>query len=250
MGKGAGLMIIDAHIHIGRGLLHGWEKEACLAEMDRLSIHSAVLVPWDQAIAVDNTLGNDAVLQLHAESPDRFVPFCTVNPWYGDRAVLELKRAIRLGAKGLKLHPVYQGFQLTDPHVHPVLRTAVDAGIPIYIPTGTPIMSMPLQLKYLAQLYTEGVFIQGHFGSTDFWIDAVPSVIDCPNVYVDTAYNLVSSINLAIRMVGAERIIFSSDAPYLSMESELEKFQWLILSEEQKALILGGNMERLLKGRK
>lgn len=243
-------MIIDAHVHIGRGLLHGWTKEACLLEMDRLGVQLAVAVPWDQAIAVDHAAGNDAMLELCFEFPDRFIPFCTVNPWFGDKALSELKRAIRQGAKGLKLHPVYQGFQLTDPHVLPVLRVAVDAGVPIYIPTGTPVMNMPLQLKYIAQLFTDGVFIQGHFGSTDFWIDAVPSVMDCPNVYIDTSYNLVSSIKKAISMVGAERVIYSSDAPYLSMEGELEKFHWLDLPEDQKGLILGGNIKRLLQGGK
>ncbi len=240
--------VIDAHCHVGHGIMNGLDAEILLGEMDRLGVQQAIIVPWDQAIAVYNEAGNSFMLELSGQYPERFIPFCTVNPWYEAKAIEELKRAIGAGSKGLKLHPVYQGFQLTDPMVKPILKLAVEAQMTIYIPTGTPIMNMPLQLKYWAEMFPEGIFIQGHFGSTDFWIDAVPSVADCPNVYVDTAYNMVSSVENAIRHVGAERVIYSSDAPYLGMESELEKISMISVSETDKAKILSGNILRLLHG--
>jgi predicted TIM-barrel fold metal-dependent hydrolase len=240
--------VIDAHCHVGRGIMNELDAQILLNDMDRLGIQQAVIVPWDQAIAVYNEAGNNYMVELSEEYPERFIPFCTVNPWYETKAIEELKRAIGAGCKGLKLHPVYQGFQLTDPIVKPILKLAVEAQVIIYIPTGTPVMNMPLQLKYWAEMFPEGIFIQGHFGSTDFWIDAIPSVVDCPNVSVDTAYNMVSSVENAIRHVGVDRVIYSSDAPYLGMESELEKIGMLSVSGADKAKILSGNITRLLKG--
>ncbi len=241
-------MIIDAHCHIGQGLMNGWEIETLIKEMNEHHIDKTILVPWDQAIAVHNEQGNRYVQEQSDKYPNRFIPFCTVNPWWGGEAVLELERAHSQGAKGLKLHPVYQGFQLSDPIVKPVIKAAVERNMPIYIPTGIPVMSMPLQLKHLAQEFTDGVFIQGHFGATDFWIDAIPSVVDCPNIYVDTAYNMISSIENAIKLVGSSRVIFSSDAPYMSLAGEIEKISWLTVSEEEREQICSGNIVRILEG--
>lgn len=226
--------------------MNGQPEGTLLRRMDRLGIERAIIVPWDRAIAVDNRAGNEYVARLAAERPDRFVPFCTVNPWYGDGALAELDRAIGEGARGLKLHPMYQGFQLTDPFVLPVVERAVKSGLPIYIPTGTPVASLPLQLSHLAEEFPEGIFIQGHFGFPDFWIDAVPSVLRAPNIYVDTAYNMPSSIENAISIVGSDRVIWSSDAPYLSLENEHEKLRMLDLSESVRRKIGRQNIMRVL----
>lgn len=239
---------IDAHCHVGKGMMNGWEKEELLAKMDQLQIEKTIIVPWDQAIAVYNREGNEYVTGLARKHDSRFIAFCTVNPWFGEQALEEIERAADDGAKGLKLHPPYQGYQLTDPLVSPVIEKAIMLGLPIYVPTGTPVNSLPMQLKYVADSYPEGTFIQGHFGSTDFWIDAIPSVINSPNIYVDMAYSMVSTTDLAIQAVGAERVIFSSDAPYLSLDSELEKLLSLNISEEERNKIGYENINRILQG--
>ncbi|WP_010273149.1 amidohydrolase family protein [Paenibacillus senegalensis] len=241
------MKIIDAHCHVGSGLMNGLDAGLLLERMDASGVDQAVLVPWDQAIAVYNEDGNRHVLELVKRYPERFLAFCTVNPWYGTKALEELRRARALGASGLKLHPVYQGFQISDPIVIPVLEEAVRLQMPVYIPTGTPVAAMPLQLKYVAGLFPEALFIQGHFGSTDFWIDAVPSITDSPNIYIDTAYSMVSSIEQIIHLVGCERVVFSSDTPYLSLENEVAKLKDLDISEEEREAIASGNILRLLE---
>jgi len=159
-----------------------------------------------------------------------------------------LDRAVGLGARGLKLHPAYQGFQLTDPFVLPVIERALRHGLPIYVPTGVPIVSMPMQLAYVAELYPQGIFIQGHFGFPDFWIDSIPSVEHRPNIYVDIAYNCISTVENAVATLGAERVIFSSDAPYLSLENEVDKLLSLNVTEEERTKIGYKNMKNILEG--
>ncbi|MDF2668114.1 MAG: amidohydrolase [Paenibacillus sp.] len=239
---------LDAHCHVGKGLMNGIDVQELLDGMDRANISKAVIVPWDQAIAVDNSVGNSFTLALTKQYPDRFDAFCVVNPWYGSKALDELDRAAAAGMKGLKLHPVYQGYQLTDPFILPVIERAISYRMPVYVATGTPVSSLPMQLSHVADLFPEGKFIQGHFGFPDFWIDAVPSVLKSPNIYIDTAYNMISSIEDAVKLFGAERVIFSSDAPYLSMEHEMSKFMSLELTEDERRLIGFDNMNALLEG--
>lgn len=239
---------IDAHCHVGHGFMNGIDVHELLEGMDQLNIEQAVIVPWDQAIAVDNKEGNQYTLELAYKHADRLISFCTVNPWFGSRALDEIDRAVALGAKGLKLHPAYQGFQISDPFVLPIVEKAIRYGLPIYIPTGVPICAMPMQLSYVASLFPEGVFIQGHFGFPDFWIDALPSVLNTPNIYVDISYNFVSSIEKAVSELGAERIIFSSDAPYLSQGAEIDKLLSLDITEKERQLIGYSNIMRILEG--
>lgn len=239
---------IDAHCHVGKGLMNGQDVRELLEAMDRLDIEQAVIVPWDQAIAVDNREGNQYTLKLASQHENRLISFCTVNPWFGQRALDELEYCVSYGAKGLKLHPPYQGFQLSDPFVLPVIEKALSYDLPVYVPTGIPIASMPMQLAYVADLYPEGTFIQGHFGFPDFWIDAIPSVEHRPNIYVDIAYNAISTIEHAVKTLGAERVIFSSDAPYLSLDNEVDKLLSLDISEAERKKIGYENMKGILEG--
>ncbi|MCD9026243.1 amidohydrolase family protein [Cohnella silvisoli] len=239
---------IDAHCHVGQGIMNGLDADKLLADMDRLEIEQAVILPWDRAIAVDNEEGNMFTLELAAKYPDRLISFCTVNPWFGYRALEEIDRCVALGTKGLKLHPPYQGFQISDPFVLPIIEKALTYSLPIYIPTGTPVAAMPMQLAYVADLYPEGTFIQGHFGFPDFWIDSIPSVEHRPNIYVDIAYNAISTIEHAVKTLGAERVLFSSDAPYLSLDNEIDKLLSLSITEEERQLIGRDNMKAILEG--
>lgn len=241
---------IDAHCHVGPGLTARQSPEALLRDMDGLGIERACISPWDAAIAVDNRAGNDYVLETARRYPGRFYAYASVNPWYARAAMDELRRAADKGACALELAPHLQGCQLTDGIVFPVVEAAIERGLPIYVPTGIPVSAMPMQLCYLARTYPQGIFIEGRYGFPDFWTDAHPSVQDTPNIYVDVSYNAPSTILNAIGAVGAKRVIFSSDSPYLSLQGEVEKLRSLPVEESALALVAGGNMEMLLRGRR
>lgn len=238
---------IDAHCHVGHGIMNGQGEDDLVRQMDRLGITKAIIAPWDQAIAVHNREGNDYVAQLVKKHPGRFDAFCTVNPWFGQDALSELDRAVGTGLKGLKLHPMYQGFVLTDPFMIPIIERAVAYQLPIYIATGTPVSSLPMQLAHIAEQYPETVFIQGHFGFPDFWIDALPSALRTPNIYIDTAYNSISTIEKSVEIFGADRVIFSSDAPYLSLENETKKLLSCKLTDEQRKKVCHDNMAAIME---
>jgi predicted TIM-barrel fold metal-dependent hydrolase len=52
---------------------------------------------------------------------------------------------------------------------------------------------------------------------------------------------------MAVRELGAERVVFGSHLPSRSLGTELGKILFAGLSEAQKRLVLGGNYRRLLR---
>ncbi len=59
---------------------------------------------------------NDELIKL-SENNKKIIPICTVHPYDGDSAVLELKRLKALGVKMIKLHPITQEFDIEDKRV-------------------------------------------------------------------------------------------------------------------------------------
>lgn len=67
-----------------------------------------------------------------------------------------------------------------------------------------------------------------------------------PDVYADTALASVSEITDYINEYGVDRIIFGSDFPFGDPRQELLKIMHLQISQKQKEIICGSNIQRLL----
>ena len=77
--------------------------------------------------------------------------------------------------------------------------------------------------------------------------DFLAAFKDRENIYFDTALAAQSTIREFVKKVGAERILFGSDIPFGTMGSELDKVLSLDVGDEEKALILSGNLKRLTR---
>ena len=238
--------IFDAHVTAGQTPYFGIEPAKLIALMDRHGIQRAMLSPVDRWLAVDNREGNDTLLSWIRRWPDRFWGYATANPWYEARAIAELERALDEGLCAIKLHPARQGFMLLEPMVNPVIALAQRRRVPVYVVTGVPIASMPLQLAELARRFPEAVFIMGRSGRTDFALDLIPSVRQASTIYVETVYNLPDTLEAVVQAIGVERVVFASDAPFTNLELEVGKLDRMTVGPEARAAILGGNLARLL----
>jgi predicted TIM-barrel fold metal-dependent hydrolase len=239
-------LVVDCHCHVGVGRDYQQTIDQQISEMDDFGIDRAVICPVDRCIAVENREGNDFVLAAAHAHPDRFYAFATANPWYGAKALAELRRALSEGARGIKLHPSLQGFLLCDDLVYQVLELAGEQKVPVYFHTGTPAFAQPMHIAELALRFPQVKLIMGHMGSTDFWIDAVPSAQLAPNIYLDTSWSLPDKVRRAIQGVGVERVLFSTDSPLSSYVVEMGCRNATTLSETEQSLVMGGNLLRLL----
>ncbi len=242
------MRIFDAHCHLGQGLDYQVTDETLLREMDACGVERAVIVPADREIAVANREGNDEVLEAMRRHPDRLTAFCTANPWFGAAAIEEAGRAFDLGAAGLKLHPVLQGFQIIDPVARPLIELAVSRQKPVYFHTGTPVSSPPFQLSELCLRYPRGRFIMGHAAYSDYWNDVVFAFKAAPNMFVETSTHLPVVIRILVEAAGTERVLYGSNYPMNSMGLEVEKISRYITAAADLERVFASNLEGLLGG--
>ena len=92
-------------------------------------------------------------------------------------------------------------------------------------------------------------FIIAHLIGLEVFIDAG---FEQSNVFFDiSCYQIVSEIKikLALEKFGHEKIIMGSDTPYGkdNLKQIIDRVLRLSLSDSEKDLILGGNLQKLLK---
>ncbi|HEX3781662.1 MAG TPA: amidohydrolase family protein [Pseudonocardiaceae bacterium] len=119
-----------------------------LAAMDEADIDVQVLshnvlgdrgADWERRWPRFATAANDELAEAIGAHPDRFAGFATLPMATPDLAAAELRRTvIEFGFKGAMVNGMTQGRFLDDARFRPVLRTAADLGVPIYLHPGLP----------------------------------------------------------------------------------------------------------------
>jgi predicted TIM-barrel fold metal-dependent hydrolase len=107
--------------------------------------------------------------------------------------------------------------------------------------------STPSELAELAARYPEQKFVCAHAGGE--WERGIRAVQNSPNILIETSgFDATAGfIEMAVRELGAERIIFGSHLPSRSLGTELGKVIGAEISEHDKKLILGENFRNLLR---
>ena len=241
-------MIFDAHARIGTNRDSALSAAELLATMDRAGIDRALVAPSERQISYDNREGNEAVAAAAARSDGRLLAYAVANAWRSD-AVDELARARDDGAVALAVDSSLQGFDLMDGLLEPLLEFASKASWPVYIRTGSPPGHLPMPVALIARRHPHLNFIMGRSGATDFWIDAVPALHDAPNLFADTSYapwDTVLSAMASDPLIGAHRIVFSTDLPYATAVGEVKRIADWPLADDVRSAVYGGNLSRLL----
>ncbi len=106
--------------------------------------------------------------------------------------------------------------------------------------------STPAELAGLAEKFPDQRFLCAHAGGE--WEQGIRAVRDSPNVLIETSgFDATAGfIEMAVRDLGAERVVFGSHLPSRSLGTELSKVTAAEIPEEAKRLILGENYRKLL----
>lgn len=107
--------------------------------------------------------------------------------------------------------------------------------------------STPAELAILAKRFPDQQFLCAHAGGE--WEQGIRAVRDCGNILVETSGfdPTAGFIEMAVRELGAERVVFGSHLPSRSLGTELCKVTCAQITEPEKRLILGENYRRLLE---
>ncbi len=107
--------------------------------------------------------------------------------------------------------------------------------------------STPSELAELSAKYPEQEFLCAHAGGE--WEKGIRAVAGSPNVLVETSgFDATAGfIEMGVRELGAERIVFGSHLPSRSLGTELAKITGAGISDNDRELILGENYRRLVQ---
>lgn len=110
----------------------------------------------------------------------------------------------------------------------------------------SPTLSTPAKLATLAARHPAATFICGHAGAD--WERGIRAVRAQPNVLVETSGfdSTAGFVEMAVRELGVRRVVFGTHLPGRSPGTELAKVLAADLADAERALILGGNLHRLL----
>jgi predicted TIM-barrel fold metal-dependent hydrolase len=175
----------------------------------------------------------------------RIHALATANPWYGRRAIDELRRCHERGAVGLFLHPARQGFSPIEPIAAPLFDLAAAAQWPVMFHTGTFIFADVLAVAEAARRYPCTPMILGCGGFADMWFE-IPGVLrDVPNLYVETSHTLGDGLRNVLNGVGHERLLFGSGEPSNRYKVVLKTLKRLELNDAAKRHVFHDNALRL-----
>ena len=241
-------MVIDGHVHIGTAqcLQMDGDAEMLLRAADELGF-DRIFVTHVTALFYEMREGDDKLGEALARHGDRLLGYVTI-PTHrlGAAACDEIRRCVeRYGMRGVKMYS-HPEAPVTESASTAILETAAELRLPILG------HFTPAECDTLMQRVPEARVIMAHMGGQPYafgnWHLAVEVAGRHANLYLDTASSQMDNgmLEHAVDQLGPERILFGTDMPLLDPWVQRAKVEGAEITDEAKALILGGNMERLL----
>lgn len=214
-------------------------------EMEKSGFYKAVIfsTPTKPTQVVIN---NDFLFDLR---DDRFIVFGSVHPDF-ENVEYEIQRVKNHGLKGFKFHPDFQCFNIDDDKAL-FMYEKIGPEYPIVLHVGDKTLdySNPRRLAKVLEIFPEHKFVAAHMGGYSMWNGEVSCLVG-KNVWFDTSSTLCglapSELTKLIKEHGADKVLFGTDYPAVSLKSEAERIENLALTEEEKEKIFHLNAEKLL----
>lgn len=249
--------IWDLHCHLlGVDGRTPEEKMAALLEIaDRHGIEKLCLFfssTWARTPTPDELRAdNDYLLQAISHWSDRVFGFCYVSGEHVETSLAEIDRCIANGPMaGIKL---WIAKRAHEQELDVIIRRAAELNAVIFQHTwykqdGTqyPGESTPADLVVLAARHPQTTFICGHAGGQ--WELGIRTIRSSPNILVELAGSdpTAGFTEMAVRELGADRVIYGSDVAGRSFASQLGKVYGAAISDRDKQKIFADNLRRLI----
>lgn len=246
-------MIVDINAYLG--FWKYWRIDTITASdliilQDKFGIDKAV-ISSTISILDDYEQGDEEVMNAVKGHPERLVGFASTSPMFKEESLYAFKKSIKAGMKGLKLFPMYHGYNLGDSTTHFLIEEAVRSGVPVMIPLRLSMnYSFPAveisEIHGLLDNFQDGHFILGGVGHFEFR-PAVSLMKKYDNVLFETScLSIWKGIETLVKELGADRILFGTGMPIQYPGAGLAKMEGAEISQEDKALIFGKNAQKLL----
>lgn len=191
--------------------------------------------------------GNDFVYSLVKTLPNSVIQFYLVTNEHNDISETLTIKHKEQGFKGLKIHHCWFPILIDSELFKQTSDWAIENDMPLFIHLLSDREVYKLveyKKKYpklkliVAHLFGLEIFIKSNFKDENLYFDI-------------STYQVTSNKRVlkAIDFVGADKVLMGSDTPYgkSNLKKNIDRIKILDISAEEKDLVLGENMRRLLK---
>lgn len=251
------MVVIDSHTHFakkGKGSPPN-TPEDLVAVMDKFKIDAMITTPPYSSISFDRNYddSNMYIAEAMRKYPKRIFGFARINPHFGEKAVERAEKFLKRGFWGIKFHPRNEAVAANDKTlIFPIVKKVEELGGAVLFHTGQPDtygFAQPTLCGDVADSFPTVPIIIGHMGKGLF-DDAILVAKWFDNIILETSFRTPHNMEKAVRIVGPERVVYGSDfymgGPF-GPEIEMMKVKLADLSERDKRMILGENINRILK---
>ena len=215
-------------------------------EMDKSEFYRAVIFSTPTK-PTQVTINNDFLFDLR---DDRFIVFGSVHPDFED-VRYEIQRIKNHGLKGFKFHPDFQRFNIDDDKAL-FMYEEIGEDYPIVLHVGDKKLdfSNPTRFAKVLEKFPTHKFVAAHMGGYSVWDTDAKSLVG-KNVWFDTSSTMwevtPDKMVQMIRAHGADKVLFGSDYPAVSLVDEAQRIEALELTDEEKDMIFYKNAATLLE---
>jgi uncharacterized protein len=245
---------IHSHLHSVPGDTPEKRMEMLIRCADRLGIERLILSqgyssqfhPTAEQIREEN----DRVMLAVRRFPQRAYGSVFLSPLFLDFSLREFDRCVRDGPM-VGVGELEADMRCNAPELDPIVERAVSMKAPILQHTwlkldgNEPGESTPYDLVALAKRHPDANFICAHTGGD--WERGIRILREAKNISAEVAgFDPTSGVlEMAVRELGPERVVYGSDVGGRSFASQLAKVMGADIPESAKELVLGGNLRRL-----
>ncbi len=240
----------NIHAHVWDQALHFQEQTVLETDLSRgyrldLTVKTDALLadsePFERVVVfglkarrTGYWVPDDYVAEVVAEAPEKLVGFAACDPTQ-PRHLDDLKRAVEeLGLRGLKLGPIYAGFDPRADFCRPVFGYCEERGMPVITHTGTTFnrdapleFARPWLWDEVAIRYPELRLVLAHLGHP-FAGECISVIRKHPHAYADVAalyyrpWQFYNMMMLAQEYGVMHKLLFGTDYPFTTSRESID----------------------------
>ena len=246
--------IFDCHGHLGVHPdfpAYKHTAEEMLEVMDLLNIE-VLAITSTRACYTDCPRGNAEVDQALRKYPQRFRGYITVNPRPPGEGLRELERWSHFHRPPLiKFHPDLHKYPVNGEAYQPLWDFAHQTRGVVLVHTWESDPNCgPLMLAPIGRSYPHARIVVGHSGVTwRGYEQALEAAEAAPNTYLDItgSQSHRTMLERMVARVGADRILFGSDLPYLEAAMAIGRVLSAKISDQDREKIFRKNFMTLIE---
>ena len=200
--------------------------EDMLQSMDDAGVDGVVTFAIGIGEPSDYRETNQYIADSMKKHPGRIHGFMRLSPGNGPKDTLQvLEEGIKLGLKGIKIHPLIEHCPANDKEkVYPLMEAAQHHGLTVLFHCGLGEDASPKRIGEVAKDFPKLPIIMGHSGLVEGVREVVEIAKRCENVHMDSSgVGWLPFFCESISWAGPDRVLYGSDHPFNPMDWEIEK---------------------------